>query len=507
MKTTKNYKYFKYPKKITEELHKLQQKPSSFWEKKGEKSVLGLTEYVIKNVPAYKKFLKTKKKSLQKISSISDFKQLPLTTKKNYLKRYPYIDLFPKKEFFSATTFSATSGSSGEPFYFPRSEENDSEYEFMSRILLRDQFNIDKKKTLGIMGFALGVWIGGIFTYKNFNKISNDYDFTLIPTGTNRDQFLSAIKKFGHLYDQVILMGYPPFIKDVIDEGLKQGIRWGKYDLKILTAAEGFSENFRKYIGEKAELENYHADILNMYGTVEAGTMAHETALTNIIRHLAVEKEEVFEELFPGATNIPTLAQYYPHIHNFEQKDGELLVTGYGSSIPLLRYRLYDLGGVITFEEMLKKLRKHKVYISKEMKKFGISKKILKLPFVYLYARSDFTVIFRGANIYPEEIRTALDSEKLSKKITGRFTLEKIEKENAEHKLRITVELRKNTKGSSKLKKDIKHIVIKEMCARNSEYKNEYESHKQKATPEIILEEFGDKEYFGRTGKQQWVKK
>lgn len=503
---TKQYQYFKYPKKIKEEIARLKQNPG-YWEKKGEQTTLKLANYVLKNVPAYKIFLKDKKVGSGTIKNITDFKNLPLTTKKNYLKKYSYTDLFPRKEFFTATTFSATSGSSGEPFYFPRSEENDQEYEYMSRIILRDQFHIDKKKTLGIMGFALGVWIGGIFTYKNFNKISNDYDFTLIPTGTNRDQFLKAVKKFGHLYDQVILMGYPPFIKDVIDEGVHQKINWGKYNLKILTAAEGFSENFRKYIGDKAKLRNYHTDIINMYGTVEAGTMAHETALANTIRHLAVKNKDLFQELFPGATNVPTLAQYYPHIHNFEEKDGELLVTGYGSSIPLLRYRLYDLGGVITFENMLKKLRKHKVYISKEMKELGINKKVLKLPFVYLYARSDFTVIFRGANIYPEEIRTALDSKKLTKDITGRFTLEKIEKKSAEHALQVTVELKPSRKGSTILKKEIQEAIIKEMYARNSEYRNEYESDKKKATPEIILAPHGDATYFGRTGKQQWVKK
>jgi len=53
----------------------------------------------------------------------------------------------------------------------------------------------------------------------------------------------------------------------------------------------------------------------------------------------------------------------------------------------------------------------------------GLKKEIYSLPFVYLYARSDFAVVFYGANIYPGEIRHALDREELSHWITGKFTM------------------------------------------------------------------------------------
>lgn len=504
----KKFNFFTFPSNLEKEIINLKTKPASYWEKKGEKAMLNLFKYVSSAVPAYKKFLKKYKIKPASIKSIKDFEKLPQVTRDNYLRKYKYTELFPKKEFFSATTFSATSGSTGEPFYFPRGSEHDREYEYLTEIFLKNQFEIDKKKTLAVMGFALGVWIGGIFTYKVLNKISEKgYDFTVMPVGTNREQFLSSIKKFGKFYDQIILMGYPPFIKDVIDEGKAYGIDWKKYNIKILTAAEGYSERFRDYIVKEVSIKNELNDIINMYGTVELGTMANETALGNLIRSIASDNKDVFRELFPNATNIPTLVQYYPHIIHFEEVNGKIVASSYGSSIPLIRYHFSDLGGVIKFDEMIKKLKSVGIDIKKEAKKRKIDKKILKLPFVWVYARSDFAVVFRGANIFPEEIRNALGNRNIERFVTGRFTMLRKEDKKLKQILEINVELKRGVKSIKKISEKVQDAVINELCANNSEFNNEYTSHPRKATPKIVLHKYESKRYFARQGKQKWVDK
>lgn len=502
------FHFFILPRNIDKELKKLKSKPSLYWRKRGNRIILKLFKYVSLSVPAYKKFLEKHKINPARIKTIKDFETLPQVTRDNYLRKYRYTGLFPKKEFFHATTFSATSGSTGEPFYFPRGKEHDQEYEYLTEIFLKNQFDIDKKSTLAIMGFALGVWIGGIFTYKVLDSISEKgYKFTVMPVGTNRDQFLKTVKKFGHLYDQIILMGYPPFIKDVLDESKSYGINWKKYKIKILTAAEGYSERFRDYIAKEAHVKNKLSDIINMYGTVELGTMAHETALSNLIRSIAVDDKKVFRELFNDATNIPTLAQYYPHIIHFEGVDGKVVASAYGSSIPLIRYHFSDLGGVISFDDMKKKLKIVGVDIIKEIKKNKIDKKILKLPFVWVYARSDLAVVFRGANIFPEEIRNALGNRNITRFVTGRFTMMRKEDKKLSQILEINVELKKNIKPIKKIAERVQDAIINELCVNNSEFNNEYESHPRKATPKIILYKYGSKRYFGRIGKQKWVDK
>src|SRR5258708_2420056 len=242
----KDFKHFTPPKSVKDSIQKLKTKKPKYWETNGEKTAVKLANYALKNVPAYKKFINDKNIKLTKIRNINDLKKLPLIDKKEYLQKYLFKDLFPKNGIDLVTTISSTSGSTGEPFYLPRGEEQDGQYEYVAEVFLTNQFEIDKNRTLGIIGFGLGIWIGGIFTYKNLNKISQKgYRLALAPIGTNKEIFLKSFVKMADLFDQVILMGYPPFIKSVIDEGINRKIDWRKYNLKIFVATEGFSEKFR----------------------------------------------------------------------------------------------------------------------------------------------------------------------------------------------------------------------------------------------------------------------
>jgi len=504
-KNLKIYKRFE-PRPADFVLRELKSKPASFWERKGENMALDLFKFVYENVPAYKKFLK-KNKVPARIGSLEDFKKLPLTAKKDYLRKSDYPSLFPFKDVSVATTISATSGSTGEPFYFPRADFNDAQYERLAEVFLENQFSISSKKTLGIIGFGLGIWIGGMFTYKNLNRIAQKgYPLTLAPVGANKDIYLKTFKKFAPHFDQVILMGYPPFVKDVLDSGKEYGVNWNKHNIKILTAAEGYSEDFRKYVAKKARIKNFLCDIINMYGTVEQGTIANETSFGNLIRKIASENKKAFKALFPRATNIPTLTQYFPNMVYFEEIDGHVVATNYGSSIPLIRYSFSDLGGVIGFDEMLEKLQGCGIDIIKEARKNGIEKQILHLPFVYVYARSDFAVVFRGANIYPEEIRAALDNPSLNKYITGRATM--IRKEDGEfnQQLNILIELRKKVYFSRRIKRKISRLIIEHLRINNSEFSYLYSLDAKKTTPVIFLKNFKDQRHFSDNGKHHWVK-
>lgn len=502
-----HFTFFTPPKSIKKELDLLKTKPALFWEKKGEKMVMELFQYVYAEAPAYKKFLKKHKVDGNKIKTLADFKSLPVMDKADYLRSSVYEELFANRDLTSATTISATSGSSGEPFYFPRNEMHDKQYQYAAELFLKNQFQIDKYSTLGIIGFGLGIWIGGIFTYKNFNAIAQKgYRLTLAPVGTNKELFLKTLKKFGHNYDQVLLMGYPPFIKDVIDDAAEYGICLKDYKIRILTAAEGFSERFREYVAREAGLENSYRDIINIYGTVELGTMAHETALCYLIRKLAHQNKDLAHALFPNACSIPTLAQYYPQIAHFEQVKGEVVGTGYGSLIPLIRYRFHDVGGVISFDDMSRRLAAVGIDLNKELAKAGIKDLVLRLPFVYVVERSDHTIILRGANIYASQIRNALDERALSKFITGKFTMMKKENWKSDEFLEIHIELKKNIKPTVALKKKVLAVIIADLRKHNSEFSYLYGLGARQVTPKILLKAYQHKTHFGGLGKQCWVK-
>ncbi|MBI2038013.1 MAG: phenylacetate--CoA ligase family protein [Candidatus Magasanikbacteria bacterium] len=508
-------KYFLslYKKSLVSKLSFLKRKDSEVMDRVGEKESVKLFNFVSRRVVAYQKFLKENKVAIKKIVNIKDFKKLPLISKENYIRKHDLADLLPPKEFANATTFSATSGSTGEPTFFPRGEDQDKNYEFISEIFLTNQLGLSKKKsTLVIIGFGLGVWIGGIFTYKNFNKLaSKGYKISILPVGPQKDMFLKSLKKFGRLFDQVILAGYPPFIKDIVDESAGYGIDWAKCNTKILTAAESYSEDFRDYIAKKIKAKNIFTDFINIYGTVELGTMAHETPLAILIRRLACKNKDIFKAVFNNSARLPTLGQYHPYLVYFEELEGELVGTGVGSSIPLIRYKFADRGGVISFKEMVGRLKSVGVDIIKEAAKNGIGKTVLNLPFVYVYERSDLVVNLMGINIYPEYIKSGLQKSGIEEKVTGKFSMATKNDKNQDQFLEINVELKNGEAPSSQLVKLIENFVVISLQEKSTEYdylyKNSSEESRKKITPKVLLFNYEDKTYFAPGAKQKWVLK
>lgn len=505
---------FSYNLKIVTEqrLINLRKKSGQYFERLGEQKILELANFVLEKVPAYVEYLKASGQSVQKIENLGEFKKLPVISKEDYLRKYDYVSLFPGCDLSNASTVAATSGSTGEPFYLPRGEEQDRQYEYVAEVFFKNQFDGDKKRTLAIIGFGLGIWIGGIFTYKVFNKLAErGYKISLIPVGPQKELYLRSLKKFGHLYDQIILMGYPPFIKDIIDEAPDYGINWQDYRIKILTATESFSEEFRDYLAKKAGIKNIYKDIINIYGTVEFGTMAHETALTTLIRKIAIEKTNVFRSIFSSASRLPTLAQYYPYIVYFEEKNGEVLGSGYGSAIPLLRYRFPDKGGVIPFDTMVERLFANGIDIIEEAKKEKIEGTILRLPFVYVYERSDMAATLFGINIYPEYIKHALEDEGLVSFVTGKFTMITKTNKRQDQFLEINMELRKGVEPNAKISHIAQKTTIKSLLARSTEYNHLYGAssvkYRARLRPKIVLWPYEDLHYFAPGGKQKWVQK
>src|SRR3989338_5108764 len=189
--------HFFHPNQSAERaLEELKTKPAAYWERKGERMVLRLFHHAAQHVPAYRQFLKQHHIASKNIRTLKHFRALPSLDKNSYIKAHDLRDLLPNRDVSGITTVSSTSGSTGEPTYFPRGEEQDRQYEYVAEIFLRNQFEISERSTLAVIGFALGIWIGGIFTYKNFNAIARKgYPLALAPVGTDKNIFLTTIKK------------------------------------------------------------------------------------------------------------------------------------------------------------------------------------------------------------------------------------------------------------------------------------------------------------------------
>lgn len=487
----------------------LKTKTEDFWIRRGEKMALRLFHLMSRKVPAYKDFLKKKKINPAKIKTISDFKQIPLVDKNNYLRAYP-LNLLCWEEKLSEGNwvYSTTSGSTGEPFYFPRQDLQDIYYAITAEIYLLSNFEIDKKTTLYIDSFAMGPWIGGLFTYQALKILAKrgGYNLSIITTGVSKEEIIKAVRSLAKNYDQIIIGGYPPFVKDAIDYGLANGIHWRKYNLGFVFSAEGFSEAFRDYIIKKTGLKDVYKSTLNHYGTVDLGTMSHETPLCVLVRRMALRKNSLYKRIFSDAKKLPTLTQYIPEMFYFEDLDSNLVCSSY-SGLPLVRYDLKDHGGIITLNQVVKNFSSIKIDLKLLLKKTGIDDSLWNLPFVYIYERSDFSVSISGANVYPETIRKALLDNRLQKYLTGKFTMLVKHDKKQNPYLEINIELMPKVGQTPFLKDLARTLIMNQLLKENSEYNVLHQHMPERVIPQIIFWSYEDQLYFKSGGKQKWVKK
>lgn len=478
--------------------------------KRGELRALELFHLMSQRVPAYKDFLQKNAINPEQIKTIADFKKVPILDKKNYLTQYDLTDLcwdglLAKKQY----TIAATSGSTGEPFYFPREHAQDLQYSITAEIYLLNTYEIQKKSTLYINGFGMGVWIGGVFTYQAIKLLSErrNYPISIITPGSSKEEILNAVKKLGKQFDQIIIAGYPPFVKDLLDEGVRRGVNWRSFNLKFIFSAEGFGERFRDYISKVSGINNPFKDTLNHYGTVDLGTMAHETPLSILIRKIVSSNSNCAIKLFKHEFKQPTVTQYSPEMFFFEDIDSTLVCSAY-SGLPLVRYSLKDTGGVISFATIKSVLSENGIDINHEITKNNLNDVVLNLPLVYIHERNDFTVKLSGANIYPEEIRRALNNDAIQKFVTGKFQMQIIFDDNQDQVLEINIELKTNVRSTLEIEKRCSTVIVKELLLRNSEYKYLYSLlPKKRIIPRIVLKDYGDPSYFKSGIKQKWVSK
>ncbi|WP_369634996.1 phenylacetate--CoA ligase family protein [Nocardia sp. JMUB6875] len=457
-----------------------------------EEAVVGLFERTATTVPAYRKFLGEHGIDAASIVSFADFTKLPLVDKPGYLRRYPLPELCRDGRI--GDVIAMSSGSTGEPTPWPRSVADERRTAARFEQIFRDAFRADERKTLAVVCFALGTWVGGLFTLGCVRELATrGYPVTAVAPGNDKTEILRVIRTLAPHFDQVVLLGYPPFLKDVIDTGRAEGVPWADYAIKLVTAGEVFSEEWRTLVARRAGDIDPGTAIASLYGTADGGVLANETPLSVEIRRMLAARPEVAHALF-GESRLPTLAQYDPYHRYFEHIDGTLVVSG-DSGVPLIRYHIADEGGLIPYRRMLDFLAAHDLRPSVP----GFEQ-----PFVFVFGRSHFTVSCYGANVYPENITVGLEQPGISDHITGKFVLEVLETDDRDRALRVTVELAPAATPPDDLDDRIAESVRTELRRLNSEFAHYVPLERQR--PRIVLLPHGDPGYFPLGVKHRYTR-
>ena len=351
----------------------------------------------------------------------------------------------------------------------------------------------------------MGVWIGGLITYQAFERMGRrGYSMSILTPGINKAEILKALRDIAPQYEQVILAGYPPFLKDVIDEAVEEGISFSKHKVMLLFAAEAFTEQFRDHVAEKVGIKNVLIDTANVYGSADLGTMAFETPLSILIRRIASRNEALFNDLFRGISKTPTLAQFIPDFVSFEAPNGELLITG-DSAIPLIRYSIGDHGGVYTFQEMIERCKAQGVDLLKEAKSAGISKDMYELPFVYVYERIDLATTLYGLQIYPETIKEVLLQKRFQDTFTGKLTLITKFDDKQDQYLEVNLELKPRAQVTKVFTSELVSEILKNLREKNSEFHELSDFLGKRSEPRLVFWQYEDPLYFKTGIKQSWV--
>jgi phenylacetate-CoA ligase len=443
----------------------------------------------VRDVPAYREFLAEQRFDPASVTTYEDFVRLPLLTKRNYIHAYPLPARCRGGTIRGCEMIAVSSGSTGKPLAWPRSIEDELEVTTRFEQVFAYSFGADRLATLVVICFAMGSWVGGMYTAQCCRYLAQKgYPITLVTPGNNPAEILRVIGELAQHFDQVVLAGYPPFLKEVVDRGLAQNLDWKRYEVKLILAGEVFSEEWRSLVCERIGASDPGFATASLYGTADAGVLANETPLSISIRRFFSKHPEAARAVF-GESRLPTLVQYDPCSRYFETFQNTLVVSADGG-VPLVRYHIADKGGIFGYDELLQRLKDLGADPLSELNEHGVT----PLPFAYLFGRADFTVSYFGANVYPENISVGLEQPDIRDWVSGKFVLHVVENAQRDKELHVIVETSPGLEPSSNLAELIGASIRSHLLRLNSEFANYVPGAHQ--APQITLKPSGDPDYF-----------
>ncbi|MBU4478752.1 MAG: hypothetical protein KKH34_06680 [Candidatus Omnitrophica bacterium] len=241
------------------------------------------------------------------------------------------------------------------------------------------------------------------------------------------------------------------------------------------------SEGLRDY------LLKFAGRVYSGYGAsdLEIG-IAGENPLTVMIRKLCLENADLRKTLFGDDHRLPMLFQYNPLDHFIEIIDKEIVVTisKPWTLSPRIRYNIRDEGGMLTFDDMKKRLEKHNIDILELERKCDYPR--WYLPFLFVFGRKDSTVSVMGANIYPEDVESIVYSDSFLSGNINSFCISLEEDAQGNPRPCFSFELA-DMKQKGEVEKRLKELMVAGLERLSVDYKKAREEYPQAVEPVLRL--------------------
>jgi phenylacetate-CoA ligase len=285
-----------------------------------------------------------------------------------------------------------------------------------------------------------------------------------------------------------VITGYPPFLKHLVDESEARGLNWKEYRAFGIVGGEGMSERLRAY------LERRLVAVYSCYGASDLDIgVAAEVPVSIWIRKQAAANPRLQRALFGNDSRLPMLFQYNPLDYHVESVAGEhgvpeLVVTVTRRTLlsPRIRYNVHDEGGALSWAGVLDTCRQFGIDpLADAPRPAGGTQP--RLPFLFVRGRSDTTLSFMGANIYPEDVEAGLYADVDEQRCLGAFALELVDAGGGRQRPCVHVEVLDGAVDDERLRTRVADRVCRGLAAASSDFRTALAESGEAARPEVRL--------------------
>ena len=432
----------------------LERTPPAVGRRVSRERALETARQAARHVPAYRQHLENHAIDPDHIGRLDG---LPETDKASYVDRWSLKDRCVGGRIpLRGATIDESSGSTGTPYNWVRGAEERRHVRRMISFFARYTFGDQPLVVLN--AFSMGAWATGLTT-----AIALEGNGLVKATGPDIGKILGTLRELGPEY-RYLIVGYPPFLKLLLDEGEVAGFRWDAYEMHALLGGEGNSEALRDYLGRRFR------SVYSGYGAtdIEIG-LAAETPVCIGLRRLAASRPDIAQALFGESARSPMVFQYNPLLHHIETNaDGELLftVTRHATLSPKVRYNVHDEGGVLDDDELRRRLHAFGIRLE-DLDSTG--RRGVRMPYLYVFGRKDSTVSVMGANIYPADIEAGIYADPALAEQVLSFRLSIREDRPGETRPLISVQLARE-EPSPALTDALAGAIGRQLATQNADY-------------------------------------